>query len=183
MGPRTGPRPASSTPNAHAGPGFTVSVESEEGSEVGRSAGGTAEKWVYDAPEKRCSWLIDGAMKTSDAGISNAMSPSIWESAISTILLISVAVGLWKRRYPDACWETRFALKAFKPEGVELTEYGMLDPEFSNRRSVIIERMLLSSETQPRRRKFDLHLNQRSFCVPMVMQHSNFEVKSGCSRY
>lgn len=43
MGPRTGPRPASSTPNAHAGPGFAVSGESEETSSVERSVGGTAE--------------------------------------------------------------------------------------------------------------------------------------------
>lgn len=37
---------------------------------------------MYDAPEKRCSWLIDGAMKTSEAGVSREGSSSIWESAI-----------------------------------------------------------------------------------------------------
>jgi hypothetical protein len=32
---------------------------------------------VYDAPEKRYLWLIDGAMKTSDAGVSRVGSSSI----------------------------------------------------------------------------------------------------------
>ena len=41
MGPRTGPRPASSTPNAHAGPGSVESGRRVSG--VGRSMGGTAE--------------------------------------------------------------------------------------------------------------------------------------------
>lgn len=44
MGPRTGPRPASSTPNVHAGPGVAVSGESEKsGVGAGKRVGGTAE--------------------------------------------------------------------------------------------------------------------------------------------
>lgn len=74
MGPRTGPRPASSTPRAHGGPAgsFGRGVEDEgagaEGSfgrededegvdgdgdgAIGRRDGGTGEKCVYDSPEK-----------------------------------------------------------------------------------------------------------------------------------
>ena len=46
MGPRTGPRPASSTPNAHSGPGFVFSGSWGVGSGVGRSEGGVGEKCV-----------------------------------------------------------------------------------------------------------------------------------------
>lgn len=48
MGPRTGPRPASSTPRAHGGPGsgFCVVVVSEGDDGAGRSEGGTGEKCV-----------------------------------------------------------------------------------------------------------------------------------------
>lgn len=72
MGPRTGPRPASSTPRAHGAPagGFGGGVEDEgvgadgsfgggdedEGAAgdgaIGRRDGGTGEKCVYDSPEK-----------------------------------------------------------------------------------------------------------------------------------
>jgi hypothetical protein len=31
---------------------------------------------------RRRSWFMEGAMKTSEAGVSRAMSSSIWESAI-----------------------------------------------------------------------------------------------------
>jgi hypothetical protein len=40
---------------------------------------------VYDAPEWRRSCLIEGAMKTSGAGVSSAMSTSICESAIFVV--------------------------------------------------------------------------------------------------
>jgi len=46
MGPRTGPRPASSTPNAHSGPGVVFEGSDGVGLGVGRSEGGTGEKWV-----------------------------------------------------------------------------------------------------------------------------------------
>ena len=42
---------------------------------------------MYDAPEKRYSWLIDGGMKTSDPGVSRVESSSILESAIMNGLL------------------------------------------------------------------------------------------------
>ena len=44
MGPKTGPRPASSTPRMHGVPGSVVE-ESEDGDD-GRSIGGTVEKYV-----------------------------------------------------------------------------------------------------------------------------------------
>lgn len=44
MGPRTGPRPASSTPRAHTGPGMVFSLESgASGLGVGWRRVGTAE--------------------------------------------------------------------------------------------------------------------------------------------
>lgn len=57
------------------------------GSGVESNVRGTGEKWVYDAPEKRYSGLMEGAMKTSETGASRATSSSICESAI----LITVA--------------------------------------------------------------------------------------------
>lgn len=44
MGPRTGPLPASSTPNAHGGP--AVGSRSGLVLGVGRREGGTGEKWL-----------------------------------------------------------------------------------------------------------------------------------------
>ena len=86
MGPRTGPLPASSTPNAHGGPGSGLS--SESGFRGGRRVGGTGEKCVYEAPVRSRSWLIEGAMKTSDAGVSRETSSSICESAILAKLFL-----------------------------------------------------------------------------------------------
>ena len=92
MGPSTGPLPASSTPNAHAGPGIAISGDSRDsGLGVGRSVGGTAEKCVYEAPAKRCCWFIEGAMKTSEAETSRAISSSICES-----VMIKLGWSLWK---------------------------------------------------------------------------------------
>lgn len=62
MGPRTGPLPASSTPNAHGGPASGFSFASRLG--VGSREGGTGEKCVYEAPLRRRSCLIEGAMNT-----------------------------------------------------------------------------------------------------------------------
>lgn len=98
MGPRTGPRPASSTPRAHGGPagGFGRGVEDEglgaEGSfgtgdedegaggdgAIGRRDGGTGEKCVYDSPEKSVEWMIEGGVKIVDCeGASLSISTSV----------------------------------------------------------------------------------------------------------
>lgn len=98
MGPRTGPRPASSTPRAHGGPtaGLGSGVEDDGagaddsfgegdeddgvggGSVIGRRDGGTGEKCVYDSPEKSVEWMIEGGVKTVDCeGASLSISTSV----------------------------------------------------------------------------------------------------------
>lgn len=72
MGPRTGPRPASSTPRQHGG-----AVEGSDGF-VGRSEDGIGEKWAFEAPARRGSWWIDGGMYVRDVSISSVG----WESAM-----------------------------------------------------------------------------------------------------
>lgn len=64
MGPRTGPRPASSTPRTHG----TGDGERRES--------GTGEKCVYVSPATRAVSFIDGGMKTLSGGVSRAMLAS-----------------------------------------------------------------------------------------------------------
>jgi hypothetical protein len=76
----------------HSGPGIDVSLDSgDSGLGVGRSDGGTAEKWVYEAPERSASWLIEGAMKTSEAGVSRATTSS--SACKLAILRVAVAAA------------------------------------------------------------------------------------------
>lgn len=72
MGPRTGPRPASSTPKAHG-----AAVDGSDAS-VGRSEGGIGEKYVDEAPDRSSRLEMDGGRKMAEGfgGVSRA----IWES-------------------------------------------------------------------------------------------------------
>lgn len=60
MGPKTGPRPASSTPRMHGVPGSVVE-ESEDGDD-GRSVGGTGEKYVWVSPARVAVRSTEGGM-------------------------------------------------------------------------------------------------------------------------
>jgi hypothetical protein len=85
MGPRTGPRPASSMPRQQGGPrdlGLEV-VVGEEGV-GGRRDGGTAEKCVYESPERRVLRWIEGGMNSIGAEDSSSMSGR--SSVVSSIL-------------------------------------------------------------------------------------------------
>lgn len=78
MGPRTGPRPASSTPRQHGG--------REDGSEaeVGwRRMGGTGEKCVYEEPERRGSWWMEGGRK------------AVGDEGSSVSSMVGVLSGWW----------------------------------------------------------------------------------------
>ena len=58
MGPRTGPRPASSTPRMHSVEGLWAIED------------GMAVWCVYEFPARISASWIEGAMKTSSAGVS-----------------------------------------------------------------------------------------------------------------
>lgn len=89
MGPKTGPRPASSTPKQTGVPdaagesdssGVLVFVD-EAG---GRSVEGTGEKYVYESPERMAFSLMEGGTKAPGTGVSRAISSTIGESSIVT---------------------------------------------------------------------------------------------------
>ena len=92
MGPRTGPRPASSTPRHTGTPRGEGSAAVGAG---GRRDGGTGEKCEYEAPWRRGLWWTDGGMKVPDVegaatgSVSSSML-KLWSVGCLDLLILNI---------------------------------------------------------------------------------------------